>query len=191
MSVGQKFYAGETIVLQAHMRDLDDDRYPMMPSPTSVKFKILSDDEATSHAGGAAGFTGILISLDTGTALGAQTATTLKDTAKNWAIDKYGNPVKDRWKGKVLKITGGTGAGQERYITANTLDTITVHAAWITNPDGTSTYAIHDGLYEYEWASDATLAEVNLKIQAVATLAGGATDTEKTDLYLDKKSVTT
>lgn len=185
MSVGQKFYAGETIVLQAWMRDQDDDRFPMNPQPSSVAFKVLSEDEATVHAGPLAAS---LVSEETGTATaGQQTATTLKDTAKDWSKDKFGNTVTNRWKGKVVKITGGTGAGQERYIVSNTADTLTIGKAWTTNPDGTSTYAIHDGLWEYEWDAPATLAGKLLKLQAVATLASGKTDAEKTDLYLDKK----
>lgn len=46
--------------------------------------------------------------------------------------------------GAVVRIVSGTGAGQERYITAyvGTTKVATVDAAWVTNPDSTSVYQI-------------------------------------------------
>lgn len=68
----------------------------------------------------------------TGTATSA-TATTIVQTGKTWTASQ--------WINSQVRITGGTGAGQIRTITANTADTLTV-ATWTTTPDATSTYAI-------------------------------------------------
>lgn len=68
-----------------------------------------------------------------GTATGTQTATTLQDTSKVWTVDQF--------KNMVVTITGGTGVGQVRLITANSVDTLTV-GTWTTTPDATSTYQV-------------------------------------------------
>jgi hypothetical protein len=75
---------------------------------------------------------GAFKSFATGTATSA-TGTTLVQTGKTWAASQ--------WINSQVRITGGTGAGQIRTITANTADTLTV-ATWTTTPDATSVYAI-------------------------------------------------
>lgn len=72
------------------------------------------------------------VSYDTGTASSGG-ATTLVDSSKSWAIDQ--------WISYQVRITGGTGIGQIRPITDSNGTTLTV-AAWTTQPDATSTYAI-------------------------------------------------
>jgi hypothetical protein len=69
---------------------------------------------------------------DTGTATSA-TATTLVDSGGGWTASQ--------WINSQVRITGGTGAGQIRSITANTSTTLTV-ATWTVTPDATSTYSI-------------------------------------------------
>ncbi len=76
--------------------------------------------------------------IDQGTATSA-TNNTLTDTAKAWTASAHVN--------KVVKITGGTGAGQTRIITANTATQLTVDSNWTTNPDATSTYQILEDLH--------------------------------------------
>ena len=52
--------------------------------------------------------------------------------------------------GYTIRITGGTGAGQERVIASNTIGTNTVFtttANWTTNPDATSTYLLLTGRF--------------------------------------------
>lgn len=75
---------------------------------------------------------GAFKSFATGTFTSA-TGTTGVTTGKTWATGQ--------WISSQVRITGGTGAGQIRTITANTGDTLTV-ATWTTNPDATSTYVI-------------------------------------------------
>lgn len=73
-----------------------------------------------------------------GTATSA-TSTTLVNSAKTW--------TGSQWINYQVRITGGTGAGQIRIITANTSTTLTV-ATWTTTPDATSTYVI-EGCDDY------------------------------------------
>jgi hypothetical protein len=71
-------------------------------------------------------------SFATGTATSA-TATTIVTTGKTWATGQ--------WINSQVRITGGTGAGQIRTITANDATSLTV-ATWTITPDATSQYAI-------------------------------------------------
>lgn len=70
-----------------------------------------------------------------GTSSGANTTTTLNDTTKVWATSQ--------WVGKTVKITGGTGSGQERVITSNTATQLVITTIWTTTPNATSTYTIN------------------------------------------------
>ena len=67
-----------------------------------------------------------------GTATSA-TATTLSNSGKSW--------TSSQWINYQVRITGGTGKGQVRTITANTGTQLTV-ATWTVTPDATSTYSI-------------------------------------------------
>ena len=72
--------------------------------------------------------------------------------------------------GYVVRITGGTGAGQERVITSNTFgaNSVLTTSAWGTNPDNTSTYIILSGRF---WVLGATGAAVVWKYYDIATSA--------------------
>lgn len=85
-----------------------------------------------------------------GTASAGSTSTTL-NTAQTAVADVAGCKV---------RITGGTGAGQERTITAHTFGAnaiFTVGSAWTVTPDNTSTYIIMSGRF---WILGATGAAV-------------------------------
>jgi hypothetical protein len=71
-------------------------------------------------------------SFATGTAASA-TSTTLAVSGTPWTASQ--------WINAQVRITGGTGAGQIRTITANTTSGLTV-ATWTVTPDATSTYSI-------------------------------------------------
>lgn len=66
-------------------------------------------------------------------------ATTVTLAAGDTQADDYYNTM-------IIKITGGTGSGQERTISdyVNATKVATVSSAWTTNPDNTSTYTIHN-----------------------------------------------
>lgn len=71
--------------------------------------------------------------LESGTATSGS-ALNLEDTTKTWTVNEF--------VGAAVHLTGGTGAGQVRYVLLNTSDTLTMTSAWGTNPDATTTYAI-------------------------------------------------
>lgn len=64
--------------------------------------------------------------------------TTLIDTAQTWGVNENSD--------RIVEIISGTGSGQTRRITSNTIDTLTV-PTWTTNPDATSVYEIRDDLH--------------------------------------------
>ena len=58
----------------------------------------------------------------------------MNDSTKTWTAGQ--------WAGSQVRITGGTGAGQIRTITASTATGLTVGLNWTIIPDNTSTYTI-------------------------------------------------
>jgi hypothetical protein len=64
----------------------------------------------------------------------AVSTTTITDSAETWTPSEF--------VGSFVELTGGTGAGQTRRITANTATTLTVSPAWGTTPDTTTDFAI-------------------------------------------------
>ncbi len=75
------------------------------------------------------------------TSSGSNSSTTLNDTTQTWTASQFVNFQ--------VRITGGTGAGQVKTISANTSTQLTV-SAWTTTPDATSTYVIEgadDSIY--------------------------------------------
>jgi hypothetical protein len=75
----------------------------------------------------------LILGFDAGTAT-TGSSTTLTDSTKSWATN--------RWANYALRILSGTGAGQVQPIVSNTGTGITVLRPWTTNPDSTSVYAI-------------------------------------------------
>lgn len=71
---------------------------------------------------------------ETGTSTSTNSATTLNDTGKAWTLNQ--------WNNYPVTITGGTGFGQTRTISANSATQLTVSTNWTTTPDNTSTYRI-------------------------------------------------
>ena len=101
----------------------------------------------------------------TGTATSG-TGTTLVQTGKTW--------TSSQWINSQVRITGGTGAGQIRTITANTADTLTV-ATWTTNPDVTSAYAIegNDNFLYYIGNNAVTMYRYDITANTWSTLSPG------------------
>lgn len=101
----------------------------------------------------------------TGTATSA-TNTTLVNSAKTWTASQ--------WINYQIRITGGTGVGQVRTITANDATSVTV-ATWTVNPDATSTYEIcgnDDNLYLLGNAA-VTLYKYSISGNSWSTLSPG------------------
>jgi hypothetical protein len=83
----------------------------------------------------------LILGFDAGVATSGA-STTLTDSSKSWATN--------RWANYVVRILHGTGRGQTRIIASNTATVLTVQNAWDTNPDNTSVFAIQanpDTLY--------------------------------------------
>ena len=60
----------------------------------------------------------------------------LTDTTKNWELNK--------WAGRRVRITAGTGAGAEAAITSNSNNALTITGVFAIAPDTTSMYAIFE-----------------------------------------------
>jgi hypothetical protein len=101
----------------------------------------------------------------TGTATSG-TSTTIVQTGKTWTASS--------WINSQVRITGGTGAGQIRTITANTTDTLTV-ATWTTTPDSTSTYVIegNDNFLYYMGNNAVTMYRYDITANTWSTLSPG------------------
>jgi hypothetical protein len=59
------------------------------------------------------------------------------------------NMVDDRYKSAVVRITRGTGAGQERSVVANTAQTLSVSPAFTTPPDATSFFVVSESSWRF------------------------------------------
>jgi RHS repeat-associated protein len=77
------------------------------------------------------------------TSTGGNTPTTLKDTTQSFAPNAFA--------GLTVRVTAGTGAGQERTILSNTPTQLTVTAAWTVTPDSTSLYQVVSGVAGYDY----------------------------------------
>ncbi len=73
--------------------------------------------------------------------------------------------VPDRWVGKKLVLRSGTGAGQERVISANTADTIQFAEPWLVLPDATTRFAIVEAGFSFATESDTEEIGVLLPLQ--------------------------
>ena len=95
------------------------------------------------------------------------TSTTIVQTGKTWATSQ--------WINYVVRIVSGTGAGQQRVITANTATTLTV-ATWTVTPDTTSVYEIegNENLLYVAGNAGVAMYTYNISANTWATLAPGA-----------------
>lgn len=110
--------------------DPNEDGWTLLPSPALATFA--AGVAAKWHPSG-----------PTGTALAGSTSTTL-----NTATTVLGSLKTRSGLYFKVRITGGTGAGQERNIVSHTYganSVITVDTAWSVTPDATSTYTLYSG----------------------------------------------
>jgi len=106
-------------------------------------------------------------SFATGT-LTSATTTVLTNSAKSWATNK--------WANFQVRITGGTGVGQIRYIASNTSTALTVSSAFSPAPDATSTYSIegNDDYIYYIGNNAVTLYRYNVSGNTWSVITPGA-----------------
>lgn len=93
--------------------------------------------------------------------------------------------------GYTIRITSGTGAGQERVIASNTYganSVLTVTSPWGTNPDATSVYIIQSGRFWFFCGNNATQGlryyDVATNTWSAALSVTGVTTTFATDARL-------
>jgi hypothetical protein len=77
-------------------------------------------------------------------------ATTVGNSTLNMAVNLY--------NGATVRITMGTGAGQEQTIASNTATTLTITTPWSTPPDTTSYFLIADSTWQFGASSNASPA---------------------------------
>ncbi len=70
------------------------------------------------------------------------TGTVVSTTGTTTTVDSGTPATADQNIGDILVITAGTGAGQDVVITSMNSSRVLGHAAWVVNPDNTSTYEI-------------------------------------------------
>ncbi len=66
------------------------------------------------------------------------------------------NMVPNLYNGATVRISTGTGAGQERTIASNTASTLTVTTQWSVQPDTTSYFLIADSTWQFGASSNAS-----------------------------------
>jgi hypothetical protein len=121
--------------------------------------------------------TGIIYKLNTGTSDDGDTGTataggnsTITDSSKAWTTNM--------WIGNKVKIVAGTGVGQERVISGNSGNELTVSQPWATQPSTDSQYLIVgkpiNFLYDTGWfAMDVPESKKKMKKIWVYTEASG------------------
>ena len=122
------YYLTSTTVVSAY--DPYEDSWVNLPSPALATFA--AGAAARWHPNG-----------PSGTAVTGSTSTTL-----NTNLTILGDLSQKNGLSFKVRITGGTGAGQERNIASSTYGTnsiITVDSAWSVTPDNTSTYILYTG----------------------------------------------
>ena len=88
------------------------------------------------------------------------TTTTISNTALGMTPDSFQNAL--------VRITRGTGAGQERVITANDATTITVIPPWTVAPDTTSYFTVAEATWTFGSVATASPAHVQVPNQGGA-----------------------
>lgn len=96
-----------------------------------------------------------------------KTGTAQAGSSSGITLDASESATANRFKGWVVKITGGTGSGQVRAIVAYAATRVaTVAYAWTTTPDATSTYALYKRFYRFVRSADPLVAD-NIAISPV------------------------
>ena len=96
-------------------------------------------------------------------------------TTANIVLDASAMATDSWYVGTVVALIAGTGAGQQRVITAYTgsSKTATVDTAWVTAPDATTTYALFP-----QGITGLTAAQITAAVPTVAQISSQMFDTE-------------
>lgn len=123
------------------------------------------------------------VAIETSTA--ERTGTAQAGAATTITLDSGASATDDAYKGMVLRVTGGTGAGQIREILsyAGATKIAEVSRAWGTNPDGTSTFRISKGMV-FDKSPTEILHIRRAFYNAQANAAGGATKTYYEKIFI-------
>ncbi len=180
-------YAGESARVVSSLES--DDNKALCPLPGTVTLQVKSTDEATEHIAEAA-MTLIVEEKSTAT---AATAKTITDTTQAWKIDQ--------WRDACVRITAGTGIGQERRIKSNTATMLTIDDKQVVNglpvgvfnpvPDNTSQFDLHRSRYFRVVSIPSTLENVDVLciVRATTTGGNGYKGAKKTPLRIEGKAV--
>jgi hypothetical protein len=84
--------------------------------------------------------------------------------------------IPNEYSSSVVRITRGTGAGQEQVIVSNTISTVTVATPWATEPDATSFFAISESSWRFGAKGGSSPIPINVpeRMGAVVQLSARA-----------------
>lgn len=84
--------------------------------------------------------------------------------------------IADEYRGRLVRITQGRGAGQERQVLSNTASTLTISEAWNVVPDTTSRFVVSEEAWKFGAASRTSPAEFEIPNRdgAVVQVSGRA-----------------
>ena len=77
--------------------------------------------------------------------------------------------IPNQYQSATVRLMNGTGAGQERTIVSNTATTLTIDAAWTTEPDATSSFTV----VENAWRPGATGSTSSIVIDVPERIGSG------------------
>jgi hypothetical protein len=94
--------------------------------------------------------------------------------ATNYSANSIGNSTLQmaagEFNGMTVRITQGTGAGQERTVASNTADTLTMSAAWTVEPDNASSFVVAESSWHFGASTTASPVAFEIPYRPGATV---------------------
>lgn len=96
------------------------------------------------------------------------------------------------YTGMIVRISEGTGAGQERTISTNTSTTITVSPAWVTTPDTTSAFVVVEPAWHFAAVGSTSPIQFQLPYNfgTVIEISGRAANAQNVEGSVDLSPIT-
>jgi hypothetical protein len=143
--------------------------WPFSPAPTSSTTFAL-------YAAGSPALNSSLQVTSSNARVTVRSGTAQAGTSNTITLDAAASATSNLYVGDLLNLTGGTGAGQSRTITAynGTTKVATVDRAWTVTPDATTTFDVLA-------STDAPFSDIGVLQSATATTAVLATTASPTD----------